>query len=503
MNTDELEKHGFFLQGELRETKYAVTYQALQQSLGRHVQLRLLKQEYEDRPDVVAYFLDTGRLLSHAKSEKVISIFDIISTPGCHCIVTEMTADMTLQEELDAGAAFTRQEALALVLQTAEGVAFLWSHFNIVLHDLSAESVRRDANSGIKITEFEQAERADNDGSMMPCDDLIGLGALLQRLCADADGALPEDIAAVVARLLSEDPQTRFLGWDAVFEALRGLLVETPVPQRRDRSQRNARPAKETASQPATGIFAEHERQLRQERRQHETMLWILLLAWFALLFWFRSSPTKSDLKKRIIAPVQQAKEQVQEAISPKRPDGNEQGDTVQTDSPEEPASDVKPVTEAKHDSPDAAIAAQRKLVALFLEQGLQKAQKSAASDPALPDRIKAVFREVPTQQELLEKRLEPQIGKTIPLSYSGKKYEVKLVSVNADSLSLEAKGRCIDLPFERLSIEEKVAWIGRTDTPGETLALCELLLSIGRKKEACDRLFLDAFFRPFVEVSF
>ncbi|MBO4286646.1 MAG: hypothetical protein J5985_00590 [Kiritimatiellae bacterium] len=502
MNTDELEKHGFTLQGKIRETGYAVTYQALQQSLGRNVQLRLLKPEYEDRPDVVAYFLDIGRLLAHAKSDKVISVFDIISTPGCHCIVTEATTETTLQEELDAGATFTRQEALTLVLQTAEGVAFLWAHFNLVLHNLSAASLRRDVNSGIKITEFEQADRSEETDGLMPCDDMIGLGSLLHRLCAGADGRLPEDIAAVKERLLSQDPQTRFLGWDAVLESLRGLLAADGTPRQRNRMQRTVQGSADTAK-PLVGIFAEDERQRQEDRRRHEAILWLLLAAWFAGLFWFRSSPSKTALTNRVLAPVRQAKEQVQEVISSKLPaaweSADEKGSQAAVSDEALPAATTE---EPEKSEPDvAAIAAQRKLVALFLDQGLLEAQKAAASDPALPDRIKAVFRQAPSQKELLRKRLEPKIGKTLPLQYGGKKYDVKIVSVNEDSLSLEARGRSIDLPFGRLGIKEKVDWIGNVETPEETLALCELLLSIGQKKEAVDRLFQDTFFRPFVEI--
>lgn len=320
MNTDELAKCGFTLQGKLRETGYAVTYQALQDSLGRNVQLCLLKPEYEGRPDVVAYFLDIGRLLAHVKSEKVVSVFDIISRPGFHCIVTETTADMTVLEELDAGATFTRQEALTLALQTAEGVAFLWSRFNLVLDNLATAGVRRDPAGGIKITEFDRAERVDAASGSMPCTDLAGLGVLLRRLCADEDGALPEDVAAVAARLLTEDPRARFRSWDAVIEALRALLAADEPPHGGGRIRRDPPSAKDDAQPPPGGIFAEHERQRRKDRRRHEAMLWLLLVAWLAVLFWFRSSPGKADFKSRVLEPVRQATEQVQEAFSSPAP---------------------------------------------------------------------------------------------------------------------------------------------------------------------------------------
>lgn len=507
MQTDELEKQGFTPGEKLEETEYAVTYSAIQQSLNRTVQLRFLKPEFENNAAVVAYFLGVARLLARIKSDEVISVFDIISEPTCHCIILEDVAGSTLADSLREKGVLPRREALRIALSVCNGISLLWDRLHLVLHNLSPFSVHLLERGGAKITDFFQAEQADKGDGLATYIDMRSLGVLLKKMLSDTTHPLDADVETDVNRMMAEDPAACYPSWDAVAEDLKNLLAVTPQPAAEASSRIRVR-RREVALPAAQkyqdkNILAEHTQQIQKERRFKEDILWLALVLWFGVLFWLRAySPTEEV--KEILAPIQNVKSEMKEAIADGlvKPPHEKKDEEEEFDSPwaeqapatntaaEPPKTNAIPQTNVAPQKTARAFlppAAAKKLAAALAGQGLAAALETAEkelADSPLRANLHALFANAPSPQELVERNLEKFIGKTVSFEVGGKKREVLLRAVKKGVLSIEANGHGADLPLSKLSNEQLLNWMDAPQNPSEALVWCAELLHSPRKSE-------------------
>ncbi|MBX3472400.1 MAG: protein kinase [Planctomycetes bacterium] len=265
---------GYELLGTIHEGAGSSVYRARERATGRACALKVLRTREASSPaeaERQRRFLEEGRRLLGFAHHNVVEAFDIGSSEGCAWIAQELVEGPSLQQLLDAqGGPLPLDAALGVAFQLGRALEAL-AQADIVHRDIAPSNVIVSAAGVAKLCDFGASfesgvaerlshgrvpagtvdfmspEQVEGEAAPSPKCDVYGLGATLYRCLAgrtphsgstlfarlrsivhdappdlrELNPALPDAIAALVARFMERDADDRPISQDAAPFVLR------------------------------------------------------------------------------------------------------------------------------------------------------------------------------------------------------------------------------------------------------------------------------------------
>ncbi len=244
----------------------AVVYRATQQSLGREVAVKVMAPGLAERAEFRARFEREWKIAAALEHPSVVPILWAGEHDGRLFIVMRFVAGGTLRERLAELGRLEPELAIEVLEQLADALDAAHAR-GLVHRDIKPGNVLVDAASGaVYLTDFGLAKELSDDATdvdeqvmgtarYMPPErhgagtvdeirgDVYSLGCLLWDM-------VPPELAAVVTRAMSEDPQQRFGSAGAMASAARAALASAPPPPE---AEEHARPEAPSQRPPSVG----------------------------------------------------------------------------------------------------------------------------------------------------------------------------------------------------------------------------------------------------------
>ncbi len=149
---------GYRILSLIGEGANATVYLALQESLNRHVALKILQRF--DRPAQAVRFFNEGQIVASMNHPNIITIYDIGSVGSQQYIAMEYLEGGSLRDHIEAGVSATA--ALDIVQPIASALEFV-HQMGIVHRDIKPENILFHKSGIPKITDFGVAKALDRD----------------------------------------------------------------------------------------------------------------------------------------------------------------------------------------------------------------------------------------------------------------------------------------------------------------------------------------------------
>lgn len=337
----------------------------------------------------------------------------------------------------------------------------------------------------------------------------------------------PADFSWFVRRLMIKNPELRYRTWDdAIKDIMRQLAGETPLcvcpndasvstisdfaetggdaanqpPSPRIRLRRG-RKSHELAAYQSKTLTDEHALDIRRATRSKETLLWVGLALWVLLLFWYRAAYETAS------AEIPETPEKVAESPAAETAPAPGNGeDVLLVDEPSAPPAAAQPlpepegalvadtpsVPEAPEPTPVQNLPAMPPALSAALARALaggelRRARAILRADNAAfqqKDEIMAFLEQMPEPDSLVADYLKKQIGRPLILEHNGALRTVIVRGVGNGVMHLEADGRGVEMPIDRLEPEMKLRWTEKPAAPQALAAYCLTLMRSSRREE-------------------
>jgi hypothetical protein len=144
-------------------------YRAEHVKLGREVALKLLNEEFVDRRDAVARFMQEARAVGLVRHPNIVDVIDYLELEKDACIVMEYVSGVRLDELMKTAGALPAPRALDLLGQICDGLEA--AHTAGIIHrDLKPENIvvvtAPDGSDVVKILDFGVAKLVDRVESL-------------------------------------------------------------------------------------------------------------------------------------------------------------------------------------------------------------------------------------------------------------------------------------------------------------------------------------------------
>jgi len=330
---------------------------------------------------------------------------------------------------------------------------------------------------------------------------------------------VPVAFSWFVHRLMMKNPANRYADWRAVRHDIKCLLnglephcvrpdetfLSTILVQPMLDAMTAAEPD-ETAAQKSIRLTQKGRHNAQWEKEHNRDILLgnirtalfmsLLLLGWFALLFWYRG--------------IYQPSRQTPETLEPTR---NDRGDSVMPDAPPEPppvavepapavaepplavvtpptpppaATNTPPIPEPKKivEMPKALRDA---LITAFKAGDIAAAQRHLADNETpftTSDAVQGVLAAAPTVTKIVEAGVRANIGRTLSVMYKDKVRDMIPRSITNGIISVEVHSSTHELVIAELGTDTKLAFVADPKTEAEHLTYCLMLLESSRKND-------------------
>jgi len=144
---------GFRLFEVLGKGGMGTVYRAEQVSLHRQVALKVLKKELTKDPVFVARFVAEARAAARLSHPNVVQVIDVGHDGDTYYLSMELMHDGSLEERLRSSGAIPVTEALQMVADAAEGLAYAES-LRIVHCDIKPDNLMLDHHGTVKIADL-------------------------------------------------------------------------------------------------------------------------------------------------------------------------------------------------------------------------------------------------------------------------------------------------------------------------------------------------------------
>ncbi len=142
---------GYQIERELGQGGMAIVYLAMQESLHRHVALKVIKPILTTDEEFAQRFLREGRIIAQLSDPHIVTVYDIASHEGIYYLSMEYLPGGTLQQRIRTGLPLT--EALAIARSIA-GALHYAHHRNIIHRDIKPQNILFHENGSPVLTDF-------------------------------------------------------------------------------------------------------------------------------------------------------------------------------------------------------------------------------------------------------------------------------------------------------------------------------------------------------------
>lgn len=142
---------GYQIERELGQGGMAIVYLALQESLHRHVALKVIKPILTTDEEFAQRFLREGRIIAQLNDPHIVTVYDIASHEGTYYLSMEYLPGGTLQHRIRAG--LSLQETLAIARAIAS--ALHYAHQRGIIHrDIKPQNILFRETGSPVLTDF-------------------------------------------------------------------------------------------------------------------------------------------------------------------------------------------------------------------------------------------------------------------------------------------------------------------------------------------------------------
>ncbi len=422
-----------------------------------------------------------------------------------------------------------------------------------------------DAGHIVGTPSFIAPEYAQGSRSLTTQADMYSLGALLYQLAtghapfssmspvdtlsAQIRGQIPPphclnsavsiEFSWFIHRLMMKNPNNRYSDWHSVITDIH-LLMQGELPtgiqtderflstieskplldamngvdEEEEGEEETRTPVRVIRSQlKKSQLERDHERDSVKSNMSLAALMTLLMLAWFAGLFWYRgvwapemqriSEAEEKKIKDVIIPPptiVMTSKVQVvDQVVEPRKSDDPvvkaAVSETKEVPQPAAPETKEVPQPAAPETTdvpqPVAPVPMPEELkksLAVAAKAGDLAAMRAAFDEVQSPfigkDKNRFILEKASTANQLLEQTMNTKKDQTISFTWRGKSRIVVPRDVTETSVTLEANGRRQEIKFSDLTPDEIMSLVNKPQTEAEALSYCLLLMSTTQKSE-------------------
>ncbi len=142
---------GYQIERELGQGGMAIVYLALQESLHRHVALKVIKPVLTTDAEFAARFLREGRIIAQLSDPHIVTVYDIASHEGTYYLSMEYLGGGTLQQRIREG----MSPSETLIIARAIVGALHYAHERGIVHrDIKPQNILFRENGTSVLTDF-------------------------------------------------------------------------------------------------------------------------------------------------------------------------------------------------------------------------------------------------------------------------------------------------------------------------------------------------------------
>src|SRR5918997_658272 len=151
------------LESKLGSGGMSTVYLARDETLERHVAVKVLHGEISDQPDQIERFRREARTVAQLSHPNVVAVIDAGEDSGHPYIVFEYVEGETLKDRIDRMGRLPVDEAVAYAIEIGRGLQL--AHARRLVHrDVKPQNVLIDTEGRAKVTDFGIARSLENDG---------------------------------------------------------------------------------------------------------------------------------------------------------------------------------------------------------------------------------------------------------------------------------------------------------------------------------------------------
>ncbi len=141
----------------------AIVYKAMDDLLGRHVAIKILREEYKENEEFIRRFKVESQAAASLSHQNIVQIYDVGEEDGIHYIVMELLEGETLKSYMKSkGERLSRKEAMNFSMQICRALEHAHSK-HVVHRDIKPHNIVLTESGKIKVADFGIARAANNN----------------------------------------------------------------------------------------------------------------------------------------------------------------------------------------------------------------------------------------------------------------------------------------------------------------------------------------------------
>ncbi|MEG0805844.1 MAG: Stk1 family PASTA domain-containing Ser/Thr kinase [Lachnospiraceae bacterium] len=134
-------------------------YKAMDHILGRHVAIKVLKQEFSEDTNFVTKFRTEAQAAAGLEHPNIVNIYDVGSENKMHYIVMECIEGITLKTYIEKKGKLSFKETISIAIQVSNGIRA--AHNKQIVHrDIKPQNIIISTEGKVKVTDFGIARAA-------------------------------------------------------------------------------------------------------------------------------------------------------------------------------------------------------------------------------------------------------------------------------------------------------------------------------------------------------